>query len=406
MLVKITFVILSMLVSGLSVWLFAQKHYERLLAELKDENSKLKNQADINENVINEIKLSFADIASQTLKNQQEAMLNEHSKDLRSKIDLFKAEEIAPVNRLLKEFKDSIDNYQKSHHDETLEIKNAISTAEKYAKALTAGANSKGEFGEQWLEQILKFADLKENVHYTKQYVSGSIKPDFVVNLPEDKHIIIDSKTILKNFIDYGQSDGDAYYKKCFIEDLKNCIVDLGKKNYEEAPELNQPGFILMYIPLEACVNMIYTDYDFKNVIELAASRNIIITGTSSLLVTLRLINQLWASQTQYDNVRDIITVGENLYNNISSHAERLLNIQKVIDGAAASIKTEINRFTARKNGSIFKEAEKLREFGISSKEVKSGKKLIENSIPKVFLEGDEKSSEIEDSSPEEAIVK
>lgn len=406
MITKIVILILSMLVSGLGVWLYAQRYYGKLLSDLKDENFRLKNQADLNENVINEIKLSFADIASQTLKNQQEAMLNEHSKDLRSKIDLFKAEEIVPVNKLLKEFKDSIDNYQKSHHDETLEIKNAISTAEKYAKALTAGANSKGEFGEQWLEQILKFANLKENVHYTKQYVSGSIKPDFVVKLPEDKHIIIDSKTILKNFIEYGQSDGDAYYKKCFIEDLQNCITDLGKKNYEDAQELNQPGFILMYIPLEACVNMIYTDYDFKKVVELASARNIIITGTSSLLVTLRLINQLWASQTQYDNVRDIIAVGENLYNNISSHADRLLNIQKVIDGAAASIKTEINRFRARKNGSIFKEAEKLREFGISSKEIKSGKKISENTIPQVFLEDDEFSSEIVNETNQEVISK
>ena len=201
MLIKITVLILSMLVSGLSVWLYAQKHYNRMISDLKDENYKLKNQAQVNESIINEVKLSFAEIAAKTLKNQQEAMLDEHSKNLKEKMDLFKAEEITPVNRLLNEFKESIDKYQKSHYDETLEIKNAIATAEKYAKALTVNVNSKGEFGEQWLEQILKFANLKENVHYTKQYTSGTNKPDFVVNLPDNKHIIIDSKAILKNFI-------------------------------------------------------------------------------------------------------------------------------------------------------------------------------------------------------------
>ena len=85
-------------------------------------------------------------------------------------------------------------------------------------------------------------------------------------------------------------------------------------------------------------------------------------------MVTLRLVNQLWASQVQYDNVQNIISVGENLYNNIASHAQSLKNIQQTIDKASQSIKTEINRFTARKNGSILKEAEKLREFGISPK--------------------------------------
>ena len=387
MLTKITILLLSIITSALAVWLFAQRYYSNIIKQLTDENSKLKNQADINENVINEVKLAFSQIATEALKNQQEAMLDEHSKDLRTKIDLFKAEEITPVNKLLKEFKESIDNYQKSHYNESLEIKNAISTAEKYAKALTISVNSKGEFGEQWLEQILKFANLKENVHYTKQFVSGGNKPDFVVNLPDNKKIIIDSKAILKNYIDYNHYDNDENYKKAFINDLTNCIINLGKKNYEETEELNQPGFILMYIPLESCVNMIYTDYDFMKVVELANSKNIIITGTSSLLVTLRLVNQLWASQTQYDNVRNIITVGENLYNNIATHAGKLLNIQKSIENTANEIRTEINRFTTRNNGSIFKEAEKLREYGISSKEVKSGKKIAENLIPELFLQ-------------------
>ena len=90
---------------------------------------------------------------------------------------------------------------------------------------------------------------------------------------------------------------------------MTNCINNLAKKNYEEIEETNQPGFILMFIPIEACINTIYTDYDFKKIVELANSKNIIIVGTASLLVTLRLINQLWASKTRYDNVQNIINV-------------------------------------------------------------------------------------------------
>jgi len=382
---EIVVLILSVLITALIVWLISSKYFENQISTLKNENVQLKNQAVLNENIVNEVKLAFSKIAQDSLKTQQESLLAEHSKDLQNKIELFKAEEISPVNRLLKEFKESIDNYQKSHQNESLEIKNAVSTAEKYAKALTTNQNLKGEFGEDWLEQILKFENLQENVHYTKQFVSGSAKPDFIINLPNDKNIIIDSKVILKNFIEYRQTD-DETLKKAFISDLENCISNLSRKNYEEIPELNQPGFILMFIPIETCINMIYSDYDFKRVIELASSRNIIIIGTASLLVTLRLVNQLWASQVQYENVQNIIETGKNLYNNIATHAQQLLNIQQTINKASESIQIELNRFTARKNGSIFKEAEKLKDFGISSKEIKSGKKMVENSIPDEFL--------------------
>lgn len=383
---EIIILLMSIIITGLAVWLFASKYYAKALAELTEENLKLKSQAGLNENIVNEVKVAFSKIAQDSLKNQQEALLTEHANDLKNRIELFKAEEITPVNRLLKEFKETIDNYQKSHQNESLEIKNAIATAEKYARALTMNQNSKGEFGEEWLEQIFKFANLEENVHYSKQFTSEGVKPDFVVNLPNSKNIIIDSKVILKNYIEYQQSEDNEILKKAFITDITNCITSLAKKNYEEIDSLYQPGFILMYVPVETCVNMIYTDYDCRKILELANSRNIIIIGTASLLVTLRLVNQLWASQVQYDNVQNIITVGENLYNNIASHAQNLINIQQTIDKAAASVKTELNRFTARKNGSIFKEAEKLRQFGISSKEVKSGKKIVENTIPQEFL--------------------
>ncbi len=387
MALEITILLLSIIITGLVVWQFASKHYSNQLESLKEENLQLKSKVGLNENIVNEVKVAFSQIAQESLKNQQEALLSEHAKDLRTKIELFKAEEINPVNRLLKEFKESIDNYQKSHQNESLEIKNAIATAEKYARALTMNQNSKGEFGEEWLEQIFKFANLEENVHYTKQFTSDGVKPDFVVNLPNSKNIIIDSKVILKNYIEYQQSENNDLLKKAFITDLTNCITSLAKKNYEEIEELNQPGFILMYIPVETCINMIYTDFDFRKILELANSRNIIIVGTASLLVTLRLVNQLWASQVQYDNVKNIITVGENLYNNIASHAQNLINIQTIIDKASSGIKTELSRFTAKRNGSIFKEAEKLKQFGISSKEIKSGKKIVENDIPAIFLD-------------------
>ena len=384
----ITFILCVILV-GLTTWFFSSKFYEKQLLSLKTENLELKAKIGLNENIINTVKAEFSKIAQESLKNQQEQLLSVHSTDLKTKMDLFKAEEISPLNTILKDFKDSIDNYQKSHKEESLEIKNAISIAEKYAKALTTNQNSKGEFGEKLLEQTLNFANLKENVHYTKQFSQGATKPDFIIYLPENKHLIIDSKVILKNYLEYRETETECD-KKAFLNDLTTCINQLGNKHYEQIENTHQAGFILMYIPIEPCVNLIYTDPDFRKILELAKTHNIIITGTPSIIVTLRLVANLWTTKNSYDNVKNIIETGEKLYNNIATHAQNLLTIQSAIENASKSINSEINRFKEKNNGSIFKEAEKLHEFGIEAKNTKSGKKFIENKIPEEFLTTEE----------------
>lgn len=384
----ITFILCVILV-GLTTWFFSSKFYEKQLLSLKTENLELKAKIGLNENIINTVKAEFSKIAQESLKNQQEQLLSVHSTDLKTKMDLFKAEEISPLNTILKDFKDSIDNYQKSHKEESLEIKNAISIAEKYAKALTTNQNSKGEFGEKLLEQTLNFANLKENVHYTKQFSQGATKPDFIIYLPENKHLIIDSKVILKNYLEYRETETEGD-KKAFLNDLTTCINQLGNKHYEQIENTHQAGFILMYIPIESCVNLIYTDPDFRKILELANTHNIIITGTPSIIVTLRLVANLWTTKNSYDNIKNIIETGEKLYNNIATHAQNLLTIQSAIENASKSINSEINRFKEKNNGSIFKEAEKLHEFGIEAKNTKSGKKFIENKIPEEFLTTEE----------------
>lgn len=381
--------ILCVILAGLATWIATSKFYEKQMFSIKSENLELKAKIGLNENIINSVKAEFSKIAQESLKNQQEQLLSAHSTDLKNKMELFKAEEISPLNKILNDFKNSIDKYQESHKEESLEIKNAIATAEKYAKALTTNQNSKGEFGEKLLEQTLNFANLKENIHYAKQFSQGATKPDFIVYLPENKHLIIDSKVILKNYLEYRETENEND-KKAFLNDLTTCINQLGNKHYEQIENTNQAGFILMYIPIEPCVNLIYTDPDFRKILELANAHNIIITGTSSIIVTLRLAANLWTTKTSYDNVQNIIETGEKLYNNIATHAQNLLNIQSAIDKAAQNIQTEINRFTTKNNGSIFKEAEKLHEFGIESKNTKSGKKLVENKIPEEFLTTEE----------------
>ena len=143
--------ILCVILVGLATWIFTSRFYEKQMLSLKSENLELKAKIGLNENIINSVKTEFSKIAQESLKNQQEQLLSAHSTDLKNKMELFKAEEISPLNKILQDFKNSIDKYQESHKEDSLEIKNAIATAEKYAKALTTNQNSKGEFGEKLL---------------------------------------------------------------------------------------------------------------------------------------------------------------------------------------------------------------------------------------------------------------
>lgn len=362
--INILILLLVSIIVVFLVWTIASSYFGKKIDELKSENILLKNQNSLNQNLVSELKLEFSKIAKDAILSEQESLLTQHSNDLKTKIDLFKAEEITPINALLKDFKLALENYQKSHNTDTQEIKQAVSIAEQYAKALTTDQNSRGEFGEDMLEQILQFATLQEGIHYSKQMSIVGGKPDFVVHLPNDRHVVIDSKAILKNYLTYRHTENETD-KKNFINDVTVCINDLAKRHYQTSETLNQAGFILMFIPIESCVNMIYTDSDCRKIIELANEKNIIIVGKSSLLVALRLVTQLWAADVQNRNVKNIIATGERLYNNIATHLQGLMNIQQAINKASESIQKEINRFTANNKGSVIKEVQNLRQYGI-----------------------------------------
>ena len=103
--------------------------------------------------------------------------------------------------------------------------------------------------------------------------------------------------------------------KKELIADINSTVNSLANKKYETAKNLIQPDFILMYIPLESVLTLIYTDSDFLSVVKNANEKNIIIVGNSSILTTLRLVNLLWAQNKQQENIENIIK-NEIDYNN------------------------------------------------------------------------------------------
>ena len=364
--------LVGILLASVAFYVFYSKKIHALKEELITVNAKSKSTEELQEI----IKRDFVQLANETIKNEQEDLRKQNRESLEEKI--------RPLTKELGEFKAKVEKFNLAGVENTTKIVEQIGNLEKNNKvieqeaknlveALTKNQNVKGSYGEDLLDTILQSCGMVEGIHYSKQMVMTSanlkdneehiIRPDVVINLPNDHHLIIDSKVTLTSYLEYIK-DNDKL--KEFKNEVKKRIVDLANKNYQNAGDLSQPDFVLMYMPIETSVNLLYEDAELINS---AYKSNIIIVGTSSLLATIRLVNQLMAQQKQKESINQIVNAGTNLYETFVQFCEDLLDVQKRFDDVNKKLNTTINRFrrNSKNKPSLFSQVEALKEFGINT---------------------------------------
>lgn len=322
------------------------------------------------------IKQDFVRIANETIKQEQE--------DLRKQNREVLEEKILPLKAELGEFKSKVERFNLTGVENTTKIIEQILNLEKNSatiaqeaknltEALTKNQNIKGAYGENLLDTILQACGMKEGIHYTKQFVTTSenlcddaehtIRPDIVINLPDNRHIVVDSKVTLISYLACVEEKDKI---KDFKAEVKKRIIDLSNKNYQNAESLWQPDFVLMFLPIEASLQLLYQDFDLIN---FAYKSNVIIVGTASLLATIRLVNQLFAQQKQCECVNHIVNAGTNLFETFVQFCDDLVDVQKRFDEVNKKLHKTINRFKRKNNNkpSLFSQVEALRDYGINS---------------------------------------
>lgn len=332
------------------------------------------------------IKQDFVRLANETIKQEQE--------DLRKQNREVLEEKILPLKAELGEFKSKVEKFNLTGVENTTKIIEQILNLEKNSatiaqeaknltEALTKNQNIKGAYGENLLDTILQTCGMREGIHYTKQFVTTSenlcddtehtIRPDVVINLPDNRHIVVDSKVTLTSYLACVE-DKDKI--KDFKAEVKKRIIDLSNKNYQNAESLWQPDFVLMFLPIEASLQLLYQDFDLIN---FAYKSNVIIVGTASLLATIRLVNQLFAQQKQCECVNHIVNAGTNLFETFVQFCDDLVDVQKRFDEVNKKLHKTINRFKRKNNNkpSLFSQVEALRDYGINSAK-KIPEKLLE----------------------------
>ena len=368
--------IVSFCVGALISFLVAHAVYNKIISSTKEELVRYKTKLELSDDMQNVIKRDFIQLANDAIKNEQDILRKQN-------IDLIESK-ISPLALLLNDFKQRVDAFNIKGAENTVKIVEQIANLEKNNKsieqeaknlveALTKNQNTKGSYGEDLLEQILQSCGMQDGIHYTKQYVTTAenisdervhtVRPDIVINLPNNRNLIIDSKFTLTSYLSYIE---DKARINEFKSAVKARITDLSKKNYHNAENTVQPDFVLMYMPIESSVNLLYEDTD---IIKHAYNSNIIIVGTASLLTTIRLVNQLLAQQKQVESVSQIVLAGTNLYNTFVQFCEDLISLQKQFDSINSQFNKTINRFTRNNKNkpSLFSQVQALKEYGINS---------------------------------------
>jgi DNA recombination protein RmuC len=240
-------------------------------------------------------------------------------------------------------------------------------------KALKGDSKMQGNWGELVLERVLEKSGLeKDREYYVQQShttVDGNrVFPDVVINLPDGKKMIVDSKVSLTAYEKYINEEDDSLktgYLKEHVNSIKRHVEQLGEKNYQDLYEIESPDFVLLFIPIEPAFAMALNED--TTLYNKAFEKNIVIVTPSTLLATLRTIDSMWSNQKQQENAMEIARQAGALYDKFQGFVDDLIKIGKKIDESKTEYGAAMNKLVEGK-GNLITSVEKLKKMGAKAK--------------------------------------
>ena len=363
-----------------------KSRYETLMntkTQISAENhfltEKLSEQSKLFEQLQKQAAIEFENLANRILKKNTDDFSAVNHKKIQ--------ELILPLKEKIQMFEKKVeDTYEKGLKDQTdlkaelkklYELNIKISTeANNLTRALKGDVKKQGNWGEIVLERILERSGLTEGQEFDREkVVQGAdgriLRPDVVINLPDKKHLIIDSKVSLvayERFVNAEESADRNKFIKEHLLSLKTHVKELNLKHYSSSPQFNSPDFVLLFIPIESSFSMaIEQDQQLFN---FAWENKVVIVSPSTLLATLRTIASIWQQENQTRNAIEIARQSGALYDkfvgfigDIEKIGKGIDTLQKTYDDASKKLYTG--------TGNLVRRVEKIRELGAStSKEI------------------------------------
>jgi len=241
-------------------------------------------------------------------------------------------------------------------------------------KALKGDSKTQGDWGETQLEILLEKANLAKDIHFTTQGgyrdEEGRLKkPDFIINLPDNRHLIVDSKVSLTNYEAYFNEEDEkqkGVYLKKHVESIRKHIKELSDKKYESLYEINTPDYVLMFVPIEPAYLLALSN---NNQLYLEAlDKNVVLVSTSTLLATLSTVSSMWRQENQKKNVLEIANQAGRLYDQFVNLTDDLIKVGNQLKTVQGSYDTSMKKLTGK--GNLIKKVEKIKELGAKTSKI------------------------------------
>lgn len=358
--------------------------YKTLKEELETVHKKYSNEFELIANkILDEKSQKFTD----QNKTNLDIILNplkEKIKDFEAKVDKAYKDESAERITLKTEIKHLIDLNKQISED-----------ANNLANALKGENKTQGNWGELILEKVLERSGLVKDQEYRLQFSTNNdegkrIQPDAVIMLPDNKHIVVDSKVSLvayEAFVNSSDEEQRLKLVKEHIISVRTHIKSLSEKNYQSSADFNTPDFVLLFIPIESSFSIaVQADQELFN---FAWDKKIVIVSPSTLLATLRTIASVWKQERQTKNAIEIAKQSGALYDKFVGFIEDMDKIGKSIEVSRATYENAINKLH-KGSGNLVKRAQDIEKLGAkTTKQISS--KFIDNDGQSLLSEDPEK---------------
>ena len=323
----------------------------------------------------NRFKTEFENIANRLLEEKSQRFTDQNAQQLQTVLH--------PLREKIREFEENVDRKFLEETREKSSLKKEIEQlfqlnqqlsqdAHNLASALKGQSKVQGDWGELQLETLLEKSGLQKGIHFLTQATfrddDGAAKrPDFIIQLPENKHLVVDAKVSLTAFERYFNANDPAerdQHLKAHITSLRSHVDNLSRTNYQMLYQINTPDYLLLFVPLESALN-VASQADPKLFTD-ALERNIVLVTTSSLLATMRTVAHLWKQEKQTRSVLEIARQSGLLYDKFVAFVEDLRTIGARLDNARTAWDDAMNKLTsaARPGDTLIGKAEKIRELG------------------------------------------
>ncbi len=287
---------------------------------------------------------------------------------------------LQPLNQRIRDFEKKVtDTYQEEARERfslTKEIQQLNSMNQRLSeeatnltKALKGESKQQGIWGELVLERLLEQSGLEKDREYQVQvslkHPEGQrFQPDVLINLPDNRQIIIDAKVSLTAFERFSSSDDDvvrAENLKSHLLSIRNHIRLLSEKRYQELEGVNSLDFVLLFIPIEPAFQLIIKSDE--EIMTDAFMKKIMLVGPNTLLVTLKTIQHIWQIENQSKNADEIARLAGNMYDKFVAFVDDLEEIGSRLGSTQKSYEQACNKLVQGR-GNLVKRAEDIKKLG------------------------------------------